>query len=110
MRVVVYVAGGRIEVTSRKDRDITGGYPELRALRTRFPRRRVILDGEIVARDRRGRPSFSLLQQRMHVKTPTEALVERVPVQLYVFDLRCTWAHGPCWTRPISGGARCSLI
>lgn len=87
VRVVVYLDRGRTRVASRNDRDVTGGYPELRALLGRFPRRRVVLDGEIVALDRRGRPSFSLLQQRMHVKTPTPALLERVPVQLYVFDL-----------------------
>jgi hypothetical protein len=39
------------------------GYPKLRTLLDAFPRRRAVLDGEIVALDRRGRPSFSLLQQ-----------------------------------------------
>jgi bifunctional non-homologous end joining protein LigD len=87
VRVVVYLDRGRIQAASRNDRDVTSGYPELRALLTRFPRRRVVLDGEIVALDRHGRPSFSLLQQRMHVKTPPPALLERVPVQFYVFDL-----------------------
>jgi bifunctional non-homologous end joining protein LigD len=87
VRTVIYVDGGRVQAASRNDKDVTGGYPELRSLLARFPRRRVILDGEIVALDPRGRPSFSLLQQRMHVRTPTAALLERVPVQLYVFDL-----------------------
>jgi bifunctional non-homologous end joining protein LigD len=32
-------------------------------------------------------PSFSLLQQRMHVRTPTPERLQRVPVQFYVFDL-----------------------
>jgi len=40
-----------------------------------------------VALDQQGRPSFSLLQQRMHVRTPTAGLLTRVPVQLYVFDV-----------------------
>jgi bifunctional non-homologous end joining protein LigD len=87
VRVIAYLDRGRMWAASRNDRDVTDSYPELRALLDRFPRRQVILDGEIVALDARGRPSFSLLQQRMHVRTPTAALLERVPIQLYVFDL-----------------------
>jgi bifunctional non-homologous end joining protein LigD len=87
VRALVYLDAGRIQVASRNDRDVTDSYPELRALLSRFPRRRLVLDGEIVALDARGAPSFSLLQQRMHVRTPTPALLSRVPVQLYVFDV-----------------------
>jgi bifunctional non-homologous end joining protein LigD len=87
VRAVIYLDGGRIRVVSRNDRDVTESYPELRGLLSRFPRRRLILDAEIVALDPRGAPSFSLLQQRMHVHTPGPALLSRVPVGLYVFDL-----------------------
>src|SRR6266545_3284803 len=76
-----------IRALTRNDRDVTAAYPELRTLLDRFGRRRAILDGEIVALDPKGRPSFSLLQQRMHVHAPTAALLARVPVQLYLFDL-----------------------
>ena len=47
----------------------------------------VIVDGELVALDRHGRPDFGLLQHRMHITTPTAELLERVPVQYVVFDL-----------------------
>src|SRR2546421_6060056 len=87
VRAVVYVEGGRIRAASRNDRDILAAYPELQVLCERFGRRRLILDGEIVALDPHGRPSFSLLQQRMHVRTPIPGLLARVPVQFYVFDL-----------------------
>jgi ATP-dependent DNA ligase len=69
------------------DRDVTGAYPELRALTDLPAARDVVLDGEIVALDAAGRPSFSLLQQRMHVRTPSAALVARVPVRFYLFDV-----------------------
>src|SRR2546423_409878 len=87
VRAVVSLDAGRVRAASRNNRDVLGAYPELDVLGGRFPRRRMVLDGEIVALDRQGRPSFSLLQQRMHVKTPTAALLTRVPVQLYLFDL-----------------------
>jgi bifunctional non-homologous end joining protein LigD len=37
--------------------------------------------------DQQGRPDFGLLQQRMHITTPTAELIGRVPVQYVVFDL-----------------------
>ena len=87
VRAVTYLDGGQLRVVTRNDRDVVDSYPELRRLLGRFPRRRLVLDGEIVALDPTGAPSFSLLQQRMHVRTPSPALRERVPVQLYVFDV-----------------------
>ena len=53
-------------------------YPELVEALEAEPSRDFVLDGEIVAFDRRGVTSFSRLQRRGR---------ERVPVYLYVFDL-----------------------
>jgi bifunctional non-homologous end joining protein LigD len=87
VRAIVSVDRGRVSVTSRNDRDVTPSYPELAALGPLLGERTAILDGEIVALDGDGRPSFGRLQRRMHVMAPSSTLQTQVPVQLYVFDL-----------------------
>jgi bifunctional non-homologous end joining protein LigD len=87
VRAVVAVGEGRVRAMSRNAKDITAGYPELAALPGQGAGRRMLLDGELVALDAAGRPSFPLLQHRMHVRMPDARLVTRVPVFLYLFDL-----------------------
>jgi bifunctional non-homologous end joining protein LigD len=89
VRAVVYVDGGRVRIKSRNDLDITAAYPELRPLGRALGSRPAILDGEIVAFDDSGRPSFGLLQQRMHVRDAAAArrLSAKVPVSYLVFDV-----------------------
>lgn len=86
VRAVVGLAGDEVRAHSRTLREITASYPELRALTT-LTRRRLLLDGEIVALDERGRPDFARLQSRMHVHRPAARLLRDVPVCYYVFDL-----------------------
>lgn len=82
-------AGDRngIRLTSRNGNDITATYPELTVLGEALGSHRAVLDGEIVALDADGRPSFPLLQRRMHVRRPTARLTGEIPVACYVFDL-----------------------
>jgi len=89
MRAIVRVDGGRITLFSRNDRDVTVSFPELRPLGEVFGTRQAILDGEIVSFDDRGRPSFRLLQDRMHVSSASQArsLAQDRPVVLLLFDL-----------------------
>ncbi|MGN9777633.1 non-homologous end-joining DNA ligase [Micromonospora sp. H33] len=86
VRAVAYVADG-VRLLSRNDRDVTGAYPELGELAQLLAGRRAVLDGEIVALDAQSRPSFSALQHRMHVRTPSAGLISKTPVRLYLFDL-----------------------
>jgi bifunctional non-homologous end joining protein LigD len=89
VRAICTVDGGRITLMSRNDKDMSVSYPELRALGAQLGSTQAILDGEIVAFDDQGRPSFSLLQQRMHVANAAQArrLADSHPVVYLVFDL-----------------------
>jgi bifunctional non-homologous end joining protein LigD len=88
VRAVTYADGGRLRAMSRNDIDMIGSYPELAALVSAVPDG-TVLDGEIVALDRAGRPSFETLQARMHVGDAQRArrLAESTPVTYLVFDL-----------------------
>jgi bifunctional non-homologous end joining protein LigD len=89
VRALVYAAAGKARVQSRTGRDISLQFPEALSVTEPLGRRQAVLDGELVAFDEAGRPSFQVLQGRIHLAT--EALVaERmraVPVTLVLFDL-----------------------
>ena len=87
VRAVVYLDRGDLRVLTRNDREVAATYPELVGLAHQLRDRRMILDGEVVAFDEAGRPSFGELQARMHVRAPGRALLDRVPVSILVFDL-----------------------
>src|SRR5207248_9837568 len=87
VRAVTQVSGDQLRVVSRNGLEITACYPELRTLAELLDGRGAVLDGEIVSLDRAGRPNFGLLQSRMHVQRPSAALLRRVPVAYFVFDL-----------------------
>jgi bifunctional non-homologous end joining protein LigD len=82
VRALVAVERGRIRATSRNGNDITGGYPELHALSCPD----ALLDGELVALVD-GVPDFGALQSRMHVRSPSPALVAAIPVTFLPFDV-----------------------
>jgi bifunctional non-homologous end joining protein LigD len=86
VRAIAYIGDGRVRIFTRNDRDVSESYPELQAL-AETAKHRIILDAEIVTIGPDGATSFGLLQQRMHVRQPGAALLGRVPVQLYAFDI-----------------------
>lgn len=88
VRALVECADGRTRLTSRNDKDMTVSYPELHGLATALGHD-ALLDGEIVAFDQAGRPSFGLLQQRMHISKAADAAkrAEQAPAVFLAFDL-----------------------
>ena len=87
VRLVLYVAGGRVRALTRNERDVTSTYPELHALAATLGTRQLVLDGEVVATDANGRISFGALQPRMHVARPGKTLLTQVPVTYLAFDV-----------------------
>ncbi len=69
VRAIAYCEPGRVRLESRNLNDISDSYPELARLGRALGSHSAILDGEIVAFDEEGRPSFGALQQRMHVSS-----------------------------------------
>jgi DNA ligase D-like protein (predicted ligase) len=87
LRSIATVQRGRVRLHSAEQREISASYPELGVLADRVGRRGVLLDGKIVALDGYGRPSLGPLRRRMNAARPSEALLGRVPVAYYVFDV-----------------------
>src|SRR4051794_8953503 len=82
-RASVLVTDGEVVVFSRNGADVTATFPELSSVSAAVGGRSVVLDGEIVALDRDGRPSFSRLQQRWpQQRRPRPELLRAVPVRL----------------------------
>ena len=88
IRAILAVDGGRVRATSRNGRDITGSYPELRALGEAVGADQLLLDSELVVVDDGGRPSFGRLQHRMQLQGPAVArAAAQDPVSIVLFDL-----------------------
>lgn len=87
VRAAAIIGGSELTLISRNGNDITAAYPELTGLGAALPEG--VLDGEIVASDDQGRPSFERLQQRMHVRDrdAVRRLAETIPVAYLAFDL-----------------------
>jgi bifunctional non-homologous end joining protein LigD len=88
VRAVAYLAEGECHLVSRNDHDITVAYPELDPP-GHLAKGKLVLDGEIVAFDEQGKPSFAALQPRMHLRDPARIARRREsnPVVYIVFDI-----------------------
>jgi bifunctional non-homologous end joining protein LigD len=91
MRAIAHCEPGGLWLQTRTLRDITGGFPELAGLQNQLGARNAVVDGEIVAFDADGRPSFQRLQSRMHLadRAQVRLAAERAPAMYMIFDLLC---------------------
>jgi bifunctional non-homologous end joining protein LigD len=89
VRLLAERRGDDVALVYRSQRVMTTTYPEVaRAMRALAPER-VVVDGEVVAFDDEGRPSFQRLGRRMHLTRPHDVMhaASEVPVVFVVFDL-----------------------
>ena len=90
MRAVAFIEDGEVRLQSTNLLDVTVSFPEVLGLPEALPDfDALVLDGELVAFNDAGLPSFSRLQQRMHIKDFSEAArrAQQVPVVYVVFDV-----------------------
>src|SRR6186713_2187018 len=89
IRTILFSDHGHVELRGRNGSDFTPRYPEVRELARALGSRRIVLDGEVVALDEQGRPSFERLQSRMHLGS--DSAVRRrmrdIPATYVIFDL-----------------------
>jgi bifunctional non-homologous end joining protein LigD len=89
IRALAYWRSGRLRIEGRKLNDVSSRYPELRPLGRQLGAREAVLDGEIVAFDEQGAPSFERLQKRMHLTSDNviRRLAREAPVTYVIFDV-----------------------
>ena len=89
IRALAFIEDGAVTLRSRRGLDVSAQYPALARAIAAQPVSSAILDGEIVALDERGAPSFERLQQRMNLGG--EGDIARadaaLPVLFFPFDL-----------------------
>jgi bifunctional non-homologous end joining protein LigD len=88
VRVMADRRGDRVALYGRTGRPITTHYPEVAQALQDLPARQFVIDGEIIALDEHGRPSFQRLQPRMGLSARADvaAAASEIPVSAVFFD------------------------
>ena len=88
-RVLAFIDAEGVKLLSRKGLELAATFPRLAAELAKQGGQGMILDGELVAFDAAGRPSFGALQERAQLKTEREiaAADQKAPVAFCCFDL-----------------------
>lgn len=118
VRAFAHVKDGRTRLQATNGRDLSPYFPELTEIGQKFRAGEAILDGDIVATNGEGHPSFELLRSRLHLMAkaaspgrndrpdlPLQFKLQKIPGALsyQAFDL--LWLEGasleerPLWQR-----------
>ncbi len=88
IRALVTIEESKVRLVSRTGKIMDKQYPELSGIAQHVAADTAILDGEIVAFDEQGKPSFGHLQSRITaLPSAAKANAATTPVTLFVFDL-----------------------
>jgi bifunctional non-homologous end joining protein LigD len=93
--IVIREPQQQLRVLSRTQRDASASFPEIVLAARHLPCSAFVADGEIVAGDETGRPSFARLQQRLGAADAHSVAraAAAVPVTMYAFDLLAVAGH-----------------
>jgi DNA ligase-1 len=88
-RVQIHKFKDTVRIYSRRLTDITGSFPEIvRLSRNEVQAGEAILEGEIIAVGENGYPlPFQHLMRRFRRVHDVEGMIEKIPVELHLFDL-----------------------
>ena len=88
-RVLAFIDGKDVKLRSRRGLELAPSFPRLAEELGRQAVDGMVLDGEIVALDAAGKPSFNALQNRVQLKSARElaAADHNAPVVFYCFDI-----------------------
>src|SRR5260221_1838052 len=88
-RVLAFIDAQGVKLRWRRGLELAGDFPGLAAELGKQGVDGMVLDGEIVAFDASGRPSFAAMQQRAQLKTEREIAAADLasPVAFFAFDL-----------------------
>ncbi|MCH8994913.1 MAG: DNA ligase D [Chloroflexi bacterium] len=89
VRTIALVRDGDVSLLARSGIDVTAQYPSIAEELAHQPTPAAAFDGEIIALDEEGRPSFETLQQRLNLTREEDIrhAETEIPVLYYVFDL-----------------------
>jgi bifunctional non-homologous end joining protein LigD len=109
IRCIARKNGTHVLLYNRHGRDITRVYPDLVHEFARLDTLPCVVDGEIVALDERGVPSFQRIAERAHLYRDFDIrlICKRIPVTFVVFDIL---AVGEYDLRPLPLSARRSFL
>ena len=95
-RIQIHRLAEEIRVFTRRLSDVTRSVPELLEIARELPAASFVVEGEVLAIDRQGKPlPFQELMRRFRRIHEVEALRQEIPLKLFLFDL--LYLDGESW-------------
>ncbi|MEH7610467.1 non-homologous end-joining DNA ligase [Gottfriedia acidiceleris] len=89
VRILTYFDGKEVKLFNRKLNDRTNIFPELTNIKSYSNAQSIILDGEVIALDQNGNPSFHEVMRRDGIRRMDRvySAIEAVPIYYMIFDI-----------------------
>jgi DNA ligase 1 len=108
-RIQVHKSGDTVRIYTRALNDIGAAIPEIVEIAQALPSRDLVLDGEAIAFDARGRPlPFQISMRRFGRKLDVDAMRAELPMRAYFFD--CLRADGETLTERPTRDRHAALV